>query len=72
MSFFATYITVSALLDGTESKYYGLVDYFRRFFRNVAETIETQLKEISPLDRPLTRLPQCIEILLAHRNANAG
>jgi len=34
------------------------------------QTIESQLDQISPLDRPLTRPPQCIEILLTHRDTD--
>jgi hypothetical protein len=44
----------------------------RKFFRKLMKTIESQLDQVSPLNRPLTRLPQCIEILLTHWDADTS
>jgi hypothetical protein len=50
----------------------NVLDYFGKVPWNRFEAIETQLDQISPLDRLLTRVPKCIEILLAHGDTNAG
>src|SRR5215213_2535580 len=73
--FFTSYVAMPALLGGTkgqDQRPSNVSSYFREVFRNPVEAIQTQLNQIGPRDGPLTRAWQCMEILLAHGNADTG
>ena len=67
---------MSALFGRTKGENHWTTEILQQLHGNVSaicfETIQTQFYEISPLDCSLTSAPQCIEILLAHRNTDSG